>query len=93
MPASTSTSTGSWRSLSAGFTAGVAGTVVHLMARGDSSDAIPGGTYVLYAVASAVIGWDELDGWTRKNGPRGHWRSRDRSYLHGMALLQSECGR
>ncbi len=45
----------------AGFTAGVAG-LLYSSWLGGISDAIPGGTYVLYAVAAAVIGGTSLVG-------------------------------
>jgi D-xylose transport system permease protein len=45
----------------AGFTAGVAG-LLYSSNLGGMSDAMPGGTYVLYAVAAAVIGGTSLFG-------------------------------
>jgi D-xylose transport system permease protein len=45
----------------AGFTAGVAG-LLYASNLGGMSDAMPGGTYVLYAVAAAVIGGTSLFG-------------------------------
>jgi D-xylose transport system permease protein len=45
----------------AGFTAGVAG-LLYTSNLGGMSDAMPGGTYVLYGIAAAVIGGTSLFG-------------------------------